>query len=190
MRLQLSRPLQSKAGVLRHLTAGLPCIDGSPVRVSALPALTAHGGQLLSSDAKGRGNAVYAASFIRERRIVLDSALLRNNRLLRLIVVHELFHFVWPRLSNRVRGSYAELLAAERDARARGELGESSQWRKTLASQDPRHAKEYVCESFCDTAAYLYAGVAGHHWFRLAERWTQRRALWFSQTFADGKIRT
>ena len=55
--------------------------------------------------------SVHAATFIRQRRIVLDAELLRSDAELRRILIHELFHFVWARLANAVRRSFEELLA-------------------------------------------------------------------------------
>lgn len=184
MRLLLSQILQSKARQFEQILAGLPSIDGGPVFISARPDLARHQGKLLSPS-RGTGTAVYAASFIRQRRIVLESSLLSEPDLLPLILVHEVFHFVWPRLANRQRQEYTEILKSERVRGARGELGESSGVRK-LTCDTPSDWKDYVCESFCDTAAFLYGGVPRHPWFRLASRWTQRRSLWFHHTFGDG----
>ena len=43
--------------------------------------------------------------------------------MLRLIIIHELFHFVWIRLGNKGRTQFSELLRDEYKHRARGELG-------------------------------------------------------------------
>jgi hypothetical protein len=125
---------------------------------------------------------VHAASFIRKREIVLETGLLRDRQSLRLIVVHEIFHFVWPRLSNASRQKFAELLAKERRKHARGELGESSTANKTPQSLG-KAWRDYVCESFCDTAAWMYAGVGSHKEFTLAARWRNQRRAWFECTF-------
>ena len=114
---------------------------------------------------------VHAASFIRRREIVLETELLRKPDL-PLIFVHELFHFVWVRLGNAKRSSYAALLAKERMAHARGELGESSLVRKQIAPE----TRDYVCESFCDTAAWRYVP---HNNVSLAESWQRHRQAWF-----------
>ncbi len=182
MRLLLSPRLRSSAGLIHEIHAGLPSLAGGPVFVSARPELTAWRGKLLSW-ATGQGTPVYAASFIRRRRIVLESSLLENEDLLRLILVHELFHFAWPRLGNPARLAWSDLLAVEYAARSRGELGESASLRKESAHKSERHWKDYACESFCDTAAYCYSGVSQHPWFRLASRWLHRRTDWFHQTF-------
>jgi hypothetical protein len=130
---------------------------------------------------------VHAASFIRRREIVLEAELVRARPKLRLITVHEIFHFVWARLGNRDRAEYDRLLEAETSRRARGELGESSDRQKGLLETGQLGDaawKFYVCESFCDTAAWLYAGVKQHAEFTLAERWRHLRRLWFELKFA------
>jgi hypothetical protein len=130
----------------------------------------------------GRGVPVHAASFIRDRQIVLETQLLSRPSALRLIAVHEIFHFVWPRLGNVARHEYAALLRVEMAHHARGELGESSGVRKNLLT--PASWRDYVCESFCDTAAWLYSGVKRHGEFTLARRWREPRKAWFECTFA------
>jgi hypothetical protein len=117
---------------------------------------------------------VHAAAFIRRREIVLETQLTRKPGDLRLITVHEIFHLVWARLGNPARRTWAVLLEAEAAAQARGELGESSSLKKSPG---------YVCESFCDTAAWLYSGVRRSPHFTLAERWRSRRRAWFEHTF-------
>jgi hypothetical protein len=110
--------------------------------------------------------------------------LLANPALLRLILVHEILHFAWLRLGNVRRGEYLALLAAEWDAGARWELGESADVAKEPITEDDcrsnsRVWRYYACESFCDTGAWLLGGVAAHSSFRLAKRWRERRAAWF-----------
>lgn len=131
---------------------------------------------------------MYAAAFLRERNIILEAALLSNASAFRLILVHELFHFVWPRLANGVRKSFSGMLLDERNRGARGELGESSGVRKELfrLNGNPRLWREYVCESFCDTAAWLYAGVIADRSFTLRPRWQERRKLWFEAAATSG----
>jgi hypothetical protein len=98
--------------------------------------------------------------------------------------VHELFHFAWLRAGNPTRLGYEAVLRAEQAAGARGELGWSAEWRKSgLRAGDlesrSRRWREYCCESFCDTAAWLYSGVARHTEFTLAPRFHARRRAWF-----------
>lgn len=98
--------------------------------------------------------------------------------------MHEILHFAWLRLGNRRRGEFQALLAAECTARARGELGESADVAKKHMTEhdwlsNSRAWRYYACESFCDTGAWLLAGVETHPSFRLATRWRKRRAAWF-----------
>lgn len=121
---------------------------------------------------------MHAATFVRRREIVLETQLTRKPGELRLIAVHEIFHLVWARLGNPTRRAWAALLEAEATARARGELGESSSVKKSRVC-----SRDYICESFCDTAAWLYAGVRRSRHFTLAARWRKRRRAWFEATF-------
>jgi hypothetical protein len=135
------------------------------------------------------GQEVHAATFIRKRRIVLDSVLLTSRDELGRILVHELFHFVWVRLGNVQRRSYEAAVRQELEARARGELGWSAEMRKrTIEARAGRVWREYVCESFCDTAAWLYSEIRQHDEFTLAPRFRMRRAAWFGAAFAGRTI--
>lgn len=177
LRLRLSRSLDPSARQRILLsTIGLPALTGSPICVRALPQLTAHRGKLLSANPQ-RGTAVHAASFIKRREIVLERELLVKQTLSS-ILVHEIFHFVWARLSNATRASFTALLAEELLAGARGELGESAAVRKQAAG----YSRDYACESFCDTAAWLYAPGTKRD-ITLALRWQARRRAWFQATF-------
>lgn len=161
---------------------------GSAIHISAQSRLTAHRGKLLSGR-PGLGTPVYAASFIRERRIVLESEVLDHPETLPLIAIHEVFHFVWAGLGNPARHEYRELLRREWMHGAKGELGESSSLKKEplrpggIHGLTSRAGREYVCESFCDTAAAIYSGVAESDWFTLAPRWRKRRERWFQERF-------
>jgi len=109
------------------------------------------------------------------------------------IFVHELFHFVWLRAGNPARSSFEELVKRELAAGAAGELGWSSEWRKqALAPGDIRRRtrrwREYCCESFCDTAAWLYSGVARHEEFTLPERQRNFRQSWFVETIETKRL--
>lgn len=165
---------------LRAYLSGLPDIDGSPIHLQFLPELTVCRRKLLTGEPT-RGKAVHAASFLRERRIILEEALLRRPSLLRLMLTHEIFHFVWVRLSNRSRRAFEQVLIQEHIASAIGELGESSEVARELLQPDDRALRSlrwrsYICESFCDTAAWRYSGVKRHRYFRLAEQWRKQRA--------------
>ncbi len=97
---------------------------GNPVRFELRPRLTAHRGKLLSG--AGVGIPVHAAAFIRRRIVVLETDLFANADRLRFILVHEIFHFAWARLSNPQRRAFFDLLADEMRGGARGEIGEAA----------------------------------------------------------------
>jgi hypothetical protein len=162
----------------------LPQLTGEPIGICCQSELSAHRGKLLSGNL-GLGTPVHAASFIRERKIILEAKLVGTSGMLRLIFVHELFHFVWTRLGNKARNEFANLLFREWMEGARGELGESSSVKKHLMGRedapsiDSRLWRDYVCESFCDTAAWLYAGVKDHAAFTLSKRYRSRREAYF-----------
>lgn len=134
---------------------------------------------------------MYAAAFIRERRIVLESTL--RSRKLRFILAHELFHFVWARLGNALRRAFAELLIKELQEGARGELGESAEVKKQKVVSGKRWKtmdrlwRDYACESFCDTAAWLYSGRVEAPEYQLANRWKARRRGWFHSVFEQSR---
>ncbi len=170
----------------------LPRIEGAPIQVRFSSALTASRGKLLSG--KNAGSPVHAGTFLRKRRIVLDTNLLEDSAELARIWVHELFHFVWRRLGNPTRRSFEEVIAQEIRSKIPGELGWSSELRKrALHREDPirrtRRWREYVCESFCDTAAWLFAGLDRHDEFRLLARARKRRRDWFEQSGVKAGIR-
>ena len=149
----------------------MPPLKGLPVRVDVMRGL------------RDRRGAVHAGSFLRERRIALDCARAEFPR----IFVHEVAHFIWLRLGNAARRSYEDMVRAEIAARARGELGCSAQWRKdALRPEDidgrTRRWREYCSESFCDTAAWLYAGIGRHEEFTLGGRWRRGRRAWFVES--------
>ncbi len=172
--------------ILAALKRSLPPLDGDPIRISFLPSLHASRGRL-HSGASEAGQPVHAASFLRERRIVLDSALRGSRVELTRVLLHELFHFVWARLGNPARRSYEELLEAEMAARARGELGWSAETRKRgLDRGNERAWRDYLCESFCDSAAWFFAGLRRHEEVTLARRHRERRAEWF-RTWVGGR---
>jgi hypothetical protein len=146
----------------------LPPLSGRPIRVEIRQSLGPH----------------LAATSIPQRLILLDSQTLRERGEFERILVHEIFHFAWLRLSNQSRWSWEDVLRSELDTRAKGELGWSAEWRKlklTRLDRDRRTPawRRYACESFCDSAAWLYSGLADHTEFTLALRFRQRRSAWF-----------
>ncbi len=159
-----------------------PEVPSRPLKVRFLSSPRAHRGRLLSGE--GPGAAVHAGSFLKKREIVLDAVLLASPGELVRILIHEIFHFVWMRLGNRTRRSYESLLQDEIGRGARGELGWSSEGRKLALGgfdrkERTRRWREYVCESFCDTASWLFAGLRRHAEFTLAPGYRKRRRAWF-----------
>lgn len=158
---------QRSQAVLRRM----PLMEGLPVRIHWIQGLL------------DRHGPVHAGSFLRERRIALNCTRTELPR----IFVHEVAHFIWLRLGNPARLRYEDVVRAEIAARARGELGWSAEWRKdALGAHDvagrTRHWREYCCESFCDTAAWLYSGMKRHQEFTLSERWRGVRRVWFAES--------
>jgi hypothetical protein len=166
----------------------LPPLQGRAIQVRFLPDLRAGRDKLYSE--RPHGEPVYAASFIRRRKMVLDEDLARQPRELARILIHELFHFAWVRLGNSSRDSYLSMLKREWRARARGELGWSAETRKKRLHTRQRadQWRDYACESFCDTAAWLYSGIRRHPEFTLARRHRDRRAEWFEAAFSGRGI--
>jgi len=159
----------------------LPNITGRPVRL-----------EIRHSLRDGRGS-VHAGAFLRERRIAFEAGLAADRAEFARIFVHEVFHFVWIRLGNARRWSFEDVLREELLARARGDLGWSAEWRKRSLRPDDvecrtRRWREYVCESFCDTAAWLFSGVRAHGEYTLARRFRERRRRWFAQSDLNGRI--
>jgi hypothetical protein len=164
----------------RRLFDGLPPMHGEPICICFADDLSCHG-------------PVHAGSLLRERRILLETTLADDAGNFARIFVHELFHFAWLRLGNPRRRSYEMLLAEEIAAGARGELGWSAEWRKlALAPSDrrlrTRRWREYACESFCDSAAWLYSGAGRHPEFTLHARFRAGRRTWFARSVATDGI--
>jgi hypothetical protein len=190
----------------------LPPLSGRPIRVELRPSLGPH----------------LAATSIPRRLILLDAELLRTSDDFDRILVHEIFHFAWLRLSNQSRRGWEAVLQSELNPRAagdlargepgrgepgRGELGDgglgwgepgrgklgkgelgggelgwSAEWRKQKLTRADRTRRSpawrrYACESFCDSAAWLYAGLRHHDEFTLAPLYRRRRRVWFQRQF-------
>jgi hypothetical protein len=155
----------------RKLIGCLPRATGDPIRVRFVHDLSIHG-------------PIHAGSLLRERRILLETTLAADPAEFARIFVHEWFHFVWLRLGNPRRLSYERLLEHEIAGKARGELGWSAEWRKDALDRSDRldrtrRWREYVCESFCDSAAWLYADAGCHPEFTLPARFRRGRREWF-----------
>jgi hypothetical protein len=156
--------------------------------VSFRPHLTAYKGKLLSKSP--HGDAVYAGSFLRQRKIVLDEVMLRTPRVLERIFVHEVFHFVWTKLGNKLRTSYEQLLISEFDAGLAGELGWSAEsMKQQLTATDrlkrTRRWKDYMCESFCDTAGWLFGSASRYSEMTLGRAERDARRRWFREHVVD-----
>ena len=155
----------------RAILRRMPPLAGAPVRMESARGL------------RDRRGPVHAGSFLRERRIALDCRRAEFPR----IFVHEVAHFIWLRLGNPVRLRYEDLLRAEIASGARGELGWSAEWRKDALGADDavartRRWREYCCESFCDTAAWVFGGAEEE--VTLSIRFRRRRRTWFEEEFA------
>ena len=153
---------------VRPLLCRLPTLAGAPVLIENARGL------------RDRHGAVHAGAFLRKRRIAFDCSQKEFPR----VFVHEVFHFAWLRCPNRERRAFEDVLRKEWLGGARGELGWSSEWRKaklTLGEIDgrTRRWREYCCESFCDTAAWLYCGLGKHAEFTLEHRYRTGRRAWF-----------
>jgi hypothetical protein len=134
------------------------------------------------------GNPAYAAASIAARLIVLDPSLKKSPREHRRILFHEYFHFAWVRLGNPRRRAWEAHLESEWKSRGRGEAGWSAEWRKQKLSADDvakrsRRWRDYCCESFCDTAAWIIGGVDSE--VTLARTRRRARLAWFKANFRD-----
>jgi hypothetical protein len=146
--------------------------------------LTAYKGKLLSKSHKG--DAVYAGSFLRKRRIVLEEQMLKTPRVLERIFVHEVFHFVWSKAPKALRESYSKLIAGEMHSGVRGELGWSAESMKLkLTPEDlaehSRRWKDYACESFCDTAGWYFGTSRRYSEMTLGREPRRCRIRWVRQ---------
>ncbi len=132
----------------------------------------------------------HASTSIPKRLILLDRELLANPGEFDRILIHEIFHFVWVRLSNPVRHEWEKLLASESCA---GELGWSAEWRKSKlddsdsANRTPKW-RRYARESFCDSAAWLFSELQTHDEFTLPVRVRRARKQWLERNLASRQI--
>jgi hypothetical protein len=155
----------------------LPPVAGRPIAVRIRRSLGPH----------------LASASIPRRCILLDAEVFASRGEFERILIHELFHFVWVRFSNARRRDWERVLASEFARRAQGELGWSAEWRKArLAPSDARlrtaRWRRYVCESFCDTAAWRFAGLRAHGEFTLAARFRRLRRQWLERNLAPGPL--
>lgn len=146
---------------------------GDPIRVEIRCSLGAH----------------LAGASIPRRLILLDAAVLARSGEFERILIHELFHFAWVRLSNQKRRAWEQVLARELREQVKGELGWSAEWRKEILTRADCRLRtpkwrRYACESFCDSAAWMYAGLRAHDEFTLAAAARPLRRRWFSHQFS------
>jgi hypothetical protein len=156
--------------------------------VSFRPYLTAYKGKLLSKSPFG--DAVYAGSFLRQRRIVLDELMLRTPRVLERIFVHEVFHFVWSKLGNKLRSSWEQLMLEEFECGSEGELGWSAEsMKQNLTAADrlnrTRRWRDYICESFCDTAGWVFGSATRYSEMTLGRGERDARRRWFREHVSE-----
>jgi hypothetical protein len=152
----------------------LPSLSGPPIRVELKNSLGPH----------------HAATSIPRRLILLDRGLLSKQGDFERILIHEIFHFAWVRLSNKGRRDWEMLLASEREP---GELGWSAEWRKLKLKPSDRRERSakwrrYARESFCDSAAWLFSGLKRHDEFTLPALSRRARKAWFQKNFASRSI--
>jgi hypothetical protein len=100
---------------------------------------------------------------------------------------------VWLRAGNPLRRSYELLIENEMLHQAWGELGWSAESRKQALRaaerlRRSRRWREYVCESFCDSAAWVFAGLRSHEEFTLMLRYRHARRAWFRRALATAEI--
>lgn len=133
-----------------------------------------------------------AGASIPRRLILLDATVLTRRGEFERILIHELFHFAWVRLSNQKRAAWEQVLARELREQVKGELGWSAEWRKEILRRadarlrTPRW-RRYACESFCDSAAWMFAGLRAHDEFTLAAGSRRVRRRWFTEQFSASR---
>jgi hypothetical protein len=160
------------------------------VKIDFRPNLRARRGKLLTGDGAD-GQPVHAGAFLKQRHITLDSALLDDAPELMRILTHELFHFVWRRLDNTTRREWEQLLAGENTTHDLGWSAEHRRQRLTPADSRRRTKawREYCCEAFADTAAWLYSPPGWpHEEFSLPAAARRQRKQWFLRLMKKRKL--
>jgi hypothetical protein len=169
----------------------LPQLTGRPIRVEIRKSLGPH----------------LAASSVPRRLILLDAEVLVRRGDFERILIHEIFHFVWVRLGTPRRRGWEKLLAAEIARGVPGELGWSAEWRKAKLQSRVRPTarsgvrsvarsaarsgawSRYVCESFCDSAGWLWGGLTRHEEFTLPASARRVRRAWLEREFSTAAVR-
>lgn len=119
--------------------------------------LRAHRGKL--EFGPGPGDEVFAASFLTRREIVFEESLLQHAPEFLNICAHEIYHFVWRKLSNADRAAWETVLKAEKRPVHAG-LSSRVAFDRHRERPNPKRWKHYLCEAFCDSAAALTTPVA------------------------------
>jgi hypothetical protein len=151
------------------------------VKIDFRPNLHARRGKLFAGR-NATGEPVHAGAFLKKRRVTLDTELLSDAPELMRILTHELFHFVWWRLDNATRLDWERLLKREKTTK---DLGWSAEKRRALlTANDLRRRtkawREYCCEAFADTAAYVFSPPGRRHEeFALPAAAKRERRRWF-----------
>ena len=119
--------------------------------------------------------------------------MLRTPRVLERIFVHEVFHFVWSKLNHATRRSWDSLIRAEMENGVRGEFAWSAELAKQRVTPDSmanhtRRWKDYLCESFCDTAAYCFGNTLPHSEMTLDSFTRRSRRAWVSAHLTERSL--
>ena len=85
-------------------------------------------------------------------------------------------------LALRRRGARRNRRAAPAGNWGGARSGGRTRCARTTSAARTRRWREYCCESFCDTAAWLYSGLERHEEFTLARTLAQRGAAWFAES--------
>jgi hypothetical protein len=170
--------------IIERAAERLPLLRGKKIHVCLRQKLTAHRGMLLSRSSKGI--PVYAGCFLGKRQIVLDDSMLRTPNVLARIFLHEIFHFVWWRLGTPLRRSFEALIREEIRNKATGEMGWSAECQKLgLTKGDElrrtRRWWDYLCESFCDTAAWSFGNKRPSCELTLHKKFRAVRHRWMKE---------
>ena len=159
------------------------------MKIDFRPNLHARSGKLFAGR-RARGEAVNAGAFLSRRRVTLDSSLLDDAPELMRIMAHEMFHFVWRRLDNKTRFEWEKLLASERTVLDLGWSAESRRRVMTRADikQRTKRWREYCCEAFSDTAAWIFSPRLPHDEFSLPAAARRQRRLWFVRLLKEREL--
>ena len=116
--------------------------------------------------------------------------MIHTPRVLERIFIHEIFHFVWSRLGRPVRESYEELIDSEFARCIKGELGWSAEsMKQNLSPEDRmlrnRRWRDYLCESFCDTAGWYFGSAKRYSEMTLSRDERAERRRWVREHLVD-----